>query len=143
MELTYEDFAGTWSFFEKEFQKSNDNEFRSCSFGKAGDYKKSVYHYSETIDSECIGEIYLLAHEFYHALVYKIRKNGTYFRILNGVCKDPGKWDRIVCLWINKHVGGFRQIERTGLIKEELVSKAWHPERVTKWLEAGVSLEEL
>jgi hypothetical protein len=28
-------------------------------------------------------------------------------------------------------------------IKEELVAKAWAPERVAKWLEAGVALEAL
>lgn len=29
------------------------------------------------------------------------------------------------------------------IIKEELVAKAWAPERVAKWLEAGVALEAL
>lgn len=28
-------------------------------------------------------------------------------------------------------------------IKRELVEKVWHPDRVTKWLEAGVALETL
>lgn len=28
-------------------------------------------------------------------------------------------------------------------IKRELVEKVWHPERVAKWLEAGIQLEEL
>jgi len=28
-------------------------------------------------------------------------------------------------------------------MKEELVAKAWAPERVAKWLEAGIALEAL
>ena len=143
MDLTYEDFACAWPFFEIAFQKSNKNVFRFCSFGKAGEYNKRIYHYSETIDSDCIGEIYIFAHELYHALVYKIRKNGTFFRIWNGGCKDPVKWDRIVWLWIHRHVGGFRQVHRTGLIKEELMTVMWHPDKVSKWLEAGFSVDEL
>ena len=35
-----------------------------------------------------------------------------------------------------------RAKERSALIKEELVAKAWHPSRVEKWLEAGLDIDD-
>ena len=35
-----------------------------------------------------------------------------------------------------------RAKERSALIKEELVAKAWHPSRVEKWLEAGMDIDD-
>ena len=35
-----------------------------------------------------------------------------------------------------------RAKERSALIKEELVANAWHPDRVQKWLDAGIDIED-
>ena len=35
-----------------------------------------------------------------------------------------------------------RAKERTSIIKEELVSKSWHPDRVQKWLDAGMDIDD-
>jgi len=37
----------------------------------------------------------------------------------------------------------FYLAERVKQIKEELVATAWHPDRVAKWVEAGVELEAM
>ena len=34
-------------------------------------------------------------------------------------------------------------LNRTALIKEELIEKAWHPDRVIKWIEAGIDITDL
>jgi hypothetical protein len=34
-------------------------------------------------------------------------------------------------------------VERTAKIKEELIQKAWHPTRVTKWIEQGIDITDL
>jgi len=35
-----------------------------------------------------------------------------------------------------------RSWERTSQFKEELVMRAWHPDRVQKWLDAGMDIED-
>jgi len=35
-----------------------------------------------------------------------------------------------------------RARERMSKIKEELIAKAWHPDRVQRWLDAGMDVEE-
>lgn len=35
-----------------------------------------------------------------------------------------------------------RQLKRTKLLKEELMMKAWHPDRVSKWIEAGFEITD-
>jgi len=36
----------------------------------------------------------------------------------------------------------FRQLERTKIIKQELMEKTWHPNRVSKWIEAGFEVTD-
>jgi len=36
-----------------------------------------------------------------------------------------------------------RILERVSLVKEELIEKAWHPDRVCKWIEAGYDITVL
>lgn len=57
-----------------------------------------------------------------------------------------GYWDRYVKAWEAYHreiKSQLRQRERACLLKEELAAAAWHPDRVTKWVEAGVSVEDM
>ena len=35
-----------------------------------------------------------------------------------------------------------RAKERTSIIKEELIAKAWHPDRVQKWLDSGMDIDD-
>ena len=35
-----------------------------------------------------------------------------------------------------------RAKERISIIKEELIAKAWHPDRVQKWLDAGMDIDD-
>jgi len=57
-----------------------------------------------------------------------------------------GYWDRYVKAWEAYHreiKSQLRQRERGCLIKEELAAVAWHPDRVAKWIETGVCVEEM
>lgn len=87
--------------------------------------------------------VYLTLGPMSISIFYKIREDGTFQR---GVLKyastiDPDEWDSHMRLWIAREFPGVK--ERHDTFKEELVSKAWRPERVAKWLEAGATLESL
>lgn len=50
---------------------------------------------------------------------------------------------KIIWNWVQECIYTKYAEERSSLIKEELVAKAWAPERVAKWLEAGVNVEDM
>jgi hypothetical protein len=45
--------------------------------------------------------------------------------------------------WREEHVSKPRIQERTLLLKEDLMMEAWHPDRVERWLDAGLELERI
>lgn len=45
---------------------------------------------------------------------------------------------------IQEYIYAFENCRKaTNTFKKELIESVWHPERVTKWVEAGISLEDL
>ena len=55
----------------------------------------------------------------------------------------PNRCKKIVWNWLQDCIYRKLCAERTALFKKELVAAAWHPRRVSAWLEAGAALEDL
>jgi len=43
--------------------------------------------------------------------------------------------------WREEEASKKRTQEKARILKEEIVMEAWHPDRVEKWLDAGVEIE--
>lgn len=123
--------------------------------GESGNIFKAVIDITHTFDLSNIMELLVLAKsgEWYRieviegALVFP-----TSFSIHKGVFiphvggesnKLRDTLSSIFEAWMRNSIHMILSQKRTKKIKEELIAKAWHPERVAKWLEAGVALEDL
>lgn len=49
----------------------------------------------------------------------------------------------VVWAWLEECIKQKVAAERTGLIKEELIAATWHPDRVERWLTAGVAIDDM
>ncbi len=81
---------------------------------------------------------------------FMIDKYGTVTRIpcisKRGVYGWYSAKEHLLQQWVDAILQPKRQVLATSvcrLIKKELVAAAWHPNRVSKWLELGVLLEDL
>lgn len=63
--------------------------------------------------------------------------------IQRGDDEDLRAYNRRWREWREDHVSKPRVQERTRLLKEEMMAAAWHPDRVERWLDAGVEVEAM
>lgn len=123
--------------------------------GESGNIFKAVIDITHTIDPKNIIELLVKAQsgEWYSIQVIEgALAFPTNFSIHNGVFipRTGGESNNlsdtlsnIFDIWMRNSIHIILSQKRVKKIKEELVAKAWHPERVAKWLEAGVALEDL
>jgi len=123
--------------------------------GESGNIFKALIDITHTFDLRNIMELLVLAKsgEWYRIEVIEgALAFPTTFSIHKGVF-IPHVWDEsnklrdtlsnIFDVWMRNSIHMILSEKRAKKIKEELIAKAWHPERVAKWLEAGVALEDL
>jgi hypothetical protein len=96
------------------------------------------------IASLCINPFTILTAKF------MIDKYGTVTRVPHTPKRGVYGWfsasDSLLQQWVDSILQPKRQVLAITFckgIKKDLVAAAWHPNRVSKWLEAGVQLEDL
>jgi hypothetical protein len=111
---------------------------------------ESIEEYFRTLTKFTRQENY--RHILYSSYTMNVfKQNIDYFKQVTPFFPElftPGLWDSeegLVRKWVREfnEYHSKRVAERSAIFKEELLAKAWHPDRVERWIESGIKLENL
>lgn len=83
-----------------------------------------------------------LPHEFMESSVFEIAA-WTIYSHNASVKTQVDQIKRIIVPWYRDTLNMFKMQNRMKRLKKDIIAAAWHPRRVSAWLEAGAALENL
>jgi len=103
----------------------------------------------EAVKNEKDQEIFILHGKYYVSPFtllsarYSIDMYGNVEKAQITHVKGGYSWFQLNELLVKQWVAQIRAKKYMAIIKRDLVAAAWHPDRVSKWVEAGIALEDM